>query len=110
MAFLNSEGHKPRGYVSGQPPMHVSRHPGIPGYHPNIHVPHAPGSMSLQPGVIGGIPRRRWQRAGVRNATPEPTPPPVFAFLLARVRQAARAGVGPRVLVARTQPPMGIYH
>lgn len=99
-----------RGWIPEQPWLPNEPHPGIPGWLPPYAVPHAGLTLSQRPSAIQGIPRRRQTRKGVRAALPEATPPPVFAFLLARIQQTPQGPVGPRVLVAQTQPPLGIYH
>ena len=98
-----------RGLVAS-PPMPIETMPGLKGWLPPYHVQHAPLSMSQIPAFIQGTPRRQRTRAGVRPAFPESTPPPVFSFLLAHVNKTPQGSVGPRVLVAQVQPPIGVIH
>lgn len=97
----------PASYISGQPPLPREEHPGIPSYRPPFAVPHAPQSLSQFPWAQQGTPRATFSRMGVRSATPEPTPPPVYAWLLQYVFQKGKQGPSARVLVAQTLPSKG---
>jgi hypothetical protein len=86
-------------------------HPGIPGWLPPYHVKHAAIPLSMRPPYVQGVPRRWFTRGGARPALSIlSSTPPVFAYLLAHVRQSPKSGPAARVLVAQTQAPLGIYH
>jgi hypothetical protein len=92
-------------------PMRTENHPGLKGWLPPYHTRHAPLSLSDKPESIQGTPRRYFTRGGARPAwSILSSTPPVFAYLLAHVRQTPKAGPSTRVLVAQTQAPIGVWH
>ena len=84
--------------------------PAYPGWSKVWNVPHAPREYSRWTGAIQGVPTRPNIRMGVRSATPEPTPPPAFAFLLANVKQTPHGGPAAKALIPQLQPPIGVIH
>src|SRR5947199_10465354 len=71
---------KSRGRLASAP-MRTEPHPGIKGWLPPHHVPHAGLSLSDRPEYIQGIPGRHFTRGGARTAlTPMHAPPAGFSF------------------------------
>src|SRR5437660_11345858 len=101
---------KSRGRLASAP-MRTEPHPGIKGWLPPYHVPHAGLSLSDRPEYVQGIPGRHFTRGGARPAlTPMHAPPAVFSFLLEKVKQRPKVGPNAKILVAQMQQPIGIVH